>query len=55
MTKLDTLTTVTDFRCEACLPDEGVWVGRVWLPSPAALRASPGRTSFALPTAMYSI
>ncbi len=34
--KLESLSTVTEFRCEDCLPVEGIWVGRVWLPASLA-------------------
>jgi fumarylacetoacetate (FAA) hydrolase family protein len=34
--KAELPSTVTDFRCEGCLPAEGVWVGRVWLPASLA-------------------
>ena len=34
--------TVTDFRCDDCLPDEGIWVGRAWLPAPLAYKAIAG-------------
>jgi fumarylacetoacetate (FAA) hydrolase family protein len=40
--KLDDLSTVTDFHCEDCLPDEGIWVGRAWLPAPLAYRHVAG-------------
>jgi len=40
--KLDNLHTVTDFRCENCLPKEGTWVGRAWLPAPLAHRGVAG-------------
>jgi len=40
--KLDTLSTVTDFRCDDCLPDEGLWVGRAWLPAPLAYKGLAG-------------
>jgi len=34
--------TVTDFRCDDCLPDEGIWVGRAWLPAPLAYKGIAG-------------
>lgn len=34
--------TVTSFRCAGCLPAEGIWVGRVWLPAPLAYRGVAG-------------
>ena len=40
--KLDNLSTVTDYRCEECLPDEGIWVGRAWLPAPLAYKGIAG-------------
>lgn len=39
---LSPLRTVTSFRCEACLPPEGSWLGRVWLPSPLAYKRIAG-------------
>ncbi len=40
--KLDQLRTVTSFRCEGCLPDEGNWVGRAWLPASLAYAGVAG-------------
>jgi fumarylacetoacetate (FAA) hydrolase family protein len=38
----DRIRTVTDFRCDDCLPDEGIWVGRAWLPAPLAFKGIAG-------------
>ena len=40
--KLENLRTVTDFRCENCLPEEGIWVGRAWLPASLAHKGVAG-------------
>lgn len=34
--------SVAEFRCEGCLPAEGIWVGRVWLPASIAFRGIAG-------------
>lgn len=36
------LRTVTEFRCENCVPQEGVWLGRVWLPQALAYKQIAG-------------
>ncbi len=38
----DQLSTVTDFRCENCLPADGIWVGRAWLPKSLAFKNVAG-------------
>jgi fumarylacetoacetate (FAA) hydrolase family protein len=40
--KLDNFRTVTGFRCEHCLPEEGIWVGRAWLPAAHANQGIAG-------------
>jgi fumarylacetoacetate (FAA) hydrolase family protein len=40
--KLDTLSTVAEFRCENCLPHEGIWVGRAWSPASVAYQGIAG-------------
>src|SRR3989304_3643302 len=40
--KFHEFSTVTSFRCENCLPNEGLWVGRAWLPNPDASHGIAG-------------
>lgn len=40
--KIDNLSTVNEFRCDQCLPAEGIWVGRVWLSAAHAYRGIAG-------------
>jgi fumarylacetoacetate (FAA) hydrolase family protein len=40
--KLDNLSTVTSFRCENCLPLDGLWIGRAWLADSLAYKRIAG-------------
>jgi fumarylacetoacetate (FAA) hydrolase family protein len=33
---------VTDFHCDGCLPAEGIWIGRAWLPASLAFKRIAG-------------
>lgn len=39
---LQQLPTVSEFRCDDCLPADGLWVGRAWLPDHLAFRRVAG-------------
>lgn len=40
--RIHALSTVTAFRCDGCLPTEGIWLGRVWLPLSLAWKRIAG-------------
>jgi fumarylacetoacetate (FAA) hydrolase family protein len=39
---IENFRTVTEFSCDGCLPDEGVWVGRAWLSAAIAYKGIAG-------------
>ena len=40
--KIDKFSTVTSFHSENCLPLDGLWIGRAWLPNSLAFKGIAG-------------